>query len=74
MKYEDVPMSKWISTEERLPEKDGTYLVQYSSKFNDYMETVEFETRTGEFNIFPDEVVAWMPLPSPYRKDDGGKK
>ena len=63
------PKSKWTSTKEGLPEKDGTYVVQYSSKFDDYMETVEFETRTGEFSIFPDEVVAWMPLPQPYKAE-----
>ena len=55
-------VSEWIPCEERLPSKDGKYLIV---------------GRQGAVNILPYHdgmwygrwgVIAWMPLPKPYRE------
>jgi len=66
---------KWIPAKERLPEKNGTYLVyvrdeSYCDKTNDYMSFVYFSRFTGEFTT-PSKwykVLAWMPCPEPYKE------
>lgn len=68
--------TNWIPTSERLPEESGKVLVclaygcinvvNYSvkhRKFNNYDDCPEFPTRAFE------NVVAWMPLPEPYKED-----
>lgn len=66
----------WIPVSERLPEKNGKYLVfltnpvrnqsdnVFTSWYNVYYK--EFETEKSL-----DYVKAWMPLPEPYRKSEG---
>lgn len=62
---------RWIPVTERLPEEEGQYLVSCN---NDY------EVEIGRFYIDgederwfncdwsnPEDVVAWMPLPEPYK-------
>lgn len=58
--------SKWIPVEERLPEVHWFYTVCFDDGF---ITTVEFD---GDWILWADatEVVAWMPLPKPYRKED----
>lgn len=65
----------WIPVSERLPEKNGKYLVfltnpvrnqsdnVFTSWYNVYYK--EFETEKSL-----DYVKAWMPLPEPYRERD----
>lgn len=62
MKYSN----KWIPVEERLPEVNWFYTVCFDDGF---ITTVEFD---GDWILWADatEVVAWMPLPEPYRKED----
>lgn len=59
----EMSLPKWIPCEERLPSKDGRYLIV---------------GRQGAVNILPYRdgrwygrwgVIAWMPLPEPYRED-----
>ena len=53
-------MPKWIPCSERLP-KDGRYLC-------DYGDCIDFGRMTnGEWYV--DGVIAWMPLPEPYREE-----
>lgn len=74
-------MSEWIPVSERLPEEklgdDGYYdpskyvlvqmksglmhIAKYWSRFNHKWLGLEYPTT--------DEVVAWMPLPKPYREE-----
>ena len=64
---------KWIPVSERLPEEDGrflTYIVNPYNKFT-YIMVCEYEFKQW----WPDDdetsanVVAWMPLPEPYKEE-----
>ena len=62
--------NKWIPVHERSPEKNGNYLVTYES--SDGTATLRYEAVD---HYGPDwlhktrhnKVVAWMPLPEPYK-------
>lgn len=56
-------VNEWIPVEERLPEVNWFYTVCFDDGF---ITTVEFD---GDWILWADatEVVAWMPLPEPYR-------
>lgn len=67
--------TRWIPVEERLPEKDGFYLVtmdgEIAGEDKPFTGLTEFEN--GKW--FDDEddyqcVLAWQPLPEPYRPSD----
>ena len=53
---------RWIPVSERLPEENGYYLTttMYHEVYCDYWEEERFN-RT-------EAVIAWMPLPEPYRE------
>lgn len=74
---------QWISCSERLPEKDGHYIVYAptysggSSSSKEYHDGVMFSAfKKGKWSIEhgyhkrPNCVVAWMPLPTPYQKSE----
>lgn len=60
------PKPHWIPCSERLPEEEGQYLVtksragKKSVEFAIYFEIYEWNTA--------DPVVAWMPLPEPWKE------
>lgn len=72
-------MAKWISVEDRLPEKSGRYLTN-----TEYTMTVlDYSAHHKLFNVydgFPSKdakqlcinVTHWMPLPEPPREVDEG--
>ena len=65
----EAEKSGWIPCSERLPDKDGKYLVtkiSYITRKPDVTTSI-FDSSTREF--YPD-CFAWMPLPEPYRKED----
>lgn len=55
---------RWIPITERTPEEEGQYLTttMYGDVFCDYWETCCFD-RT-------ETVIAWMPLPAPYKEEE----
>jgi hypothetical protein len=59
-------MSEWIDVEDRLPEKQGYYLVY--SWVNRY-HVSQFSTMNvysdGKTPCFPQNATHWMPLPEP---------
>ena len=66
-------MSEWVPVSKRLPEKDGRYYVTRhdfvtQTDFTDilwYEKDVWWDRQaTGNY-----AVIAWMPLPEPYRKE-----
>ena len=74
--------SKWIPVEERLPENAGySCLATIENKFGQITVAKVF-TSYGDFgdsfwlcnekdiNLKVWKVIAWMPLPKPYRKED----
>ena len=80
------PKTGWIPVSERLPDKDGSYLVTYPLLGRDlWISTMWYGTplmpnrpvkgkcfyvSDGEWGDVPyDDVLAWMPLPEPYKKD-----
>ena len=59
---------KWIPVSERLPEENGYYLTttMYHRVYCDYWEEERFN-RT-------EVVIAWMPLPEPYKAESEDKE
>jgi len=67
---EQEPQTRWISVSDRLPEKDGDYLVTIKWK-GSYSGDVYTETNMAVYKEKEKEwdcadVIAWMPLPEPY--------
>ena len=67
------PVNRWISVEDRLPEKDGYYLVITQGIHNSVIdiagfwrcaEWVQKEFRENYWNKY-DKVLYWQPLPEP---------
>lgn len=61
----------WIPVSERLPELDETgYAYVLVCMDDEFVATTDF-TRDGGFGLWPEcgEVVAWMPLPEPYKAE-----
>lgn len=79
-------MSKWIRNDKQRPEKSGYYIVTYvfvmdngvfSKQLCHEIYFVEEEDKwyvdeDKEEFYFPVAVIAWMPLPEPYRYKKGG--
>lgn len=65
----DGPINGWIPCFERLPEKDGEYLVSLKLFRGDVL-TATLKFFNGEWLSYPDDkVLAWMPLPEPYKAE-----
>lgn len=58
--------SKWIPCSERLPEEEGVYLSTFKNTYRHFVETVWFDS-DGFFVKSKATVIAWMPLPEPYK-------
>ena len=62
----------WIPCSERLPEKDGKYLVTHR-KFGKLEATWNiFYGGDHDSWLWNDEIIAWMPLPDPWRGEEHG--
>lgn len=70
MAIKALEAQQWIPCSERLPEKDGKYLVTHR----------KFGKLEATWNIFyggdhaswlwNDEIIAWMPLPEPWKGEE----
>ena len=74
-----VTVQKWIPVTERLPDKDGAYLVRWDNKS---VFDAEYESKYGSFGYWLDimwdgdadwypytGITHWMPLPEPPKED-----
>ena len=67
---------RWIATSERLPEKD-TYVLA-TTRWEEitiaemYSENDWF-IHEGATNVETDEIIAWMPMPEPYKESEDKK-
>lgn len=74
----------WIPVSERLPEKEGRYLVTFRSERKTYLvgygncrmsvdgKKIGYGWYDLHYAIYFDEksIIAWMPLPEPYRESE----
>lgn len=66
-----TPQKKWIPVSEKLPEEAGKYLCSYD---DDDVSTSYFDIRMNEFNVFHEQVTAWMYLPESYKAESEDKE
>ena len=59
---------RWIPVSERLPE-DGTYLICTD---DGYISTIMYDRSMGW--LLDANIIAWMPLPQPYKAESEGKE
>ena len=68
---EEIPSAdrptEWIPVSERLPGKDGCYLVSTTGTNNDIIDIAYY---TEEIWHKASRIKAWMPLPEPYKGGD----
>ena len=67
---ERQPKTDWIPCEERLPSENGAYLVCFP---NGDVDIIEFSDGHFWWNVTVLEVIAWQPLPQPYKKEGGSQ-
>lgn len=67
---EQPTVNDWIPCSERLPEEDYDTVLAVTKKnhYSVYVYTKEYGFRTGDIDAEGD-VIAWMPLPEPYRQN-----
>ena len=58
--------AEWIPCSERLPSKDGCYLVSTTGTNNDIIDIAYY---TEEIWHKASRIKAWMPLPEPYKAE-----
>ena len=63
-----VFVSRWIPVSKWLPEESKRYIV--ATKYNDVMT----DFYTGERFLQGDDIIAWMPLPEPYKAESEEKQ
>ena len=60
---------KWIPCSERLPDKHGVYLVTGENGHVFEYDYSDFTTHNEKWSYCGNEIVAWRPLPEPYKKE-----
>lgn len=65
------PHGEWIPCEDRLPEEDGQYLVFLPDRNGTFMcaDFLNGQWYPDDYECTSNHVIAWMPLPKPYKKE-----
>ena len=62
----DVP--KWIPVTVKLPEKDGEYFITWMDASQcRFVNVVRYSEEYGFGGIWNECIIAWMPMPKPYK-------
>lgn len=70
-----IEIPQWIPCTDRLPEEIGDYLVTdyrgnvYCSSFDYILREKCFNYEDDGYPVEDDTVIAWMPLPEPYKRE-----
>ena len=66
----EMSLLKWIPVSEKLPEKNGWYLITVYG-YEHIVDMFWYYHESNQWNGVSDleKVVAWMPLPAPYREE-----
>lgn len=74
VEFEKVTEYDWIPVSKGYPKKEGFYLVTMRCKFRDKYDyivaTTHYSTLSDNFMINHHEIIAWMPLPPPYKENN----
>lgn len=62
---------RWVSVEERLPEKDGDYLTLF--KRNNYMCILQFENNYWKVAGYQSDITHWKPIITPEQEAERSK-
>ena len=63
------PEQRWISVSERLPDKEGNYLMTAQPTYN-HAKDIRIAHWSGRWvGYVKSEIIAWMPLPEPYTEE-----
>ena len=70
--YKNYPRQRWIPCKDRLPERDGNYLVTDDSGGTKCVTVSQF-IKCEDGSVYWDyvNVIAWCDLPEPYRGEQG---
>lgn len=81
MAIKALDQPRWIPVTEKLPEDDGYYMVTMKAPFYYKANTYGYITRVAyyiscvmQWHDAKGEVVAWMPLPEPYKVESEEKE
>lgn len=68
----EIPLVEWIPCSERLPEEDGRFLVFLPDRKGTFMcaDFLSGKWYPDDYECTSNHVIAWMPLPKPYRKEE----
>ena len=64
------PESKWIPCSERLPDKEGNYLITAQPTYNHAKDIRIAHWSRRWVGYVSSEILAWMPLPEPYKEGE----
>lgn len=62
------PEPQWIPCSERLPEKEGNYLITAQPAYNHAKDIRIAHWSSRWVGYVKSEIIAWMPLPEPYEE------
>lgn len=84
MAMKALEQTRWIPVSERLPEENGQYLITVKYKPEASYENIyaeHGEWTDGQWDMFcfghcgeVEDIVAWMPLPEPYKAESEGEE